>query len=103
MLIGTVVIATIGFIYVNWFGSAVVVDETGGVESAAIVSSGSLEQPLHELWTGYFFAFPQMDGTIEVRCRDGTRKTGGYVTTHMSTKVRIVGDRPCARLVELFQ
>ena len=95
-------VALATFVYFWWLaGSAVVVDETNGVESAYITtSSGGSEQPLHKLWSGYFYAIPQLEGTIEVRCRDGTRKGWGYVTGHVNTKIRVVGDAPCARLVE---
>ena len=81
-------------------GSAVVVDETNGVESAYITTGNGWEQPLLQLWSGYFYAIPELEGTIEVRCRDGTRKSWGYVTSYMDTKIRVVGDTPCARLVE---
>ena len=99
-LIGGSVVALAAFVYFWWLaGSAVVVDETDGVESAFITTSDGREQPLHQLWSGYFYAISRLEGTIELRCRDGTRKSWGYVTGHMDTKIRVVGDRPCARLV----
>lgn len=100
-LMGASVLALAAFVYVWWLaGSAVVVDETDGVESAFITTSNGREQPLHQLWSGYFYAIPRLEGTIEVRCRDGTRKSWGYVTGHMNTKIRVVGATPCARLVD---
>lgn len=34
----------------------------------------------------YVFATPEIEGTIEVRCRNGVQKQLGYVTRHMDTK-----------------
>ena len=90
--------AFLAFLFLQFAGSAVVVDETSGVLSA-IVTDDSWEQPLIRLWSGYFYAVPQMEGTIEVRCRDGSRKRWGYVTGHVHTKIRAIGERPCARVV----
>jgi hypothetical protein len=102
LLIGGSAVLLLAFAYLWIAGSAVVVDETDGVESAFITTSDGREQPLHRLWTGYFYAIPRLEGTIEVRCHDGTRKSWGYVTGHMHTKIRVVGDAPCARLVEVI-
>jgi hypothetical protein len=88
---------------VGWFwlaGSAVVVDETGGVTSAVVTDDSGTEQPLHRLWNGYFYAIPKMEGTIEVRCRNGARKQAGYVTGHVHTKIRVVGHKPCEQFIE---
>ena len=41
------------------------------------------------------------DYTVWVRCRDGSTTEGGYVTGHMHTKIRMVGDKPCARSEEV--
>lgn len=102
-LIGGSIVGLAAFVYVWWLaGSAVVLDETNGVERAFITTSSGSKQPLHKLWSGYFYAIPQLEGTIEVRCRGGTRKSWGYVTGHMNTKIRVVGDKPCARLVEVM-
>ena len=49
------------FVYFWWVaGSAVVVDETNGVESAFITTRNGWEQPLRKLWSGYFYAIPQI-------------------------------------------
>lgn len=96
-----VALALMAYICLEFAGSAVVVDETDGVVSA-VITTGSEEQPLTRLWSGYFYAIPQMEGTIEVRCRDGSRKRWGYVTGHVHTKIRVIGDSPCARIVEVI-
>ena len=80
-------------------GSAVVIDETGGVLSA-VVTNDEAEQPLRRLWSGYFYAIPELEGTIEIRCRNGVQKQWGYVTGNMHTKIRVVGQTPCARVVD---
>jgi hypothetical protein len=101
LLIGTPALALVAYVYLHFAGSAVVADETGGVMSAAITSASG-EQPLVRLWSGYFYAIPNQEGLIEIRCIDGSRKRWGYVTRYLSTKIRVVGDRPCARIVEVF-
>jgi hypothetical protein len=77
----------------------VVVDETGGVVSA-VATNGVSEQPLVRLWSGYFYAIPDLEGHFEIRCRDGSRKSWGYVTGHIDTKLRVIGNRPCQRIIE---
>jgi hypothetical protein len=89
-----------GGVYLWYAGSAVVIDETGHVESA-VVTDGRSEQPLRHLWNGYFFAIPEIEGTIEVRCRDGVRKRMGYVTGHIDTKIKVSGKSPCANVVRV--
>lgn len=81
-------------------GSAVVVDETDGVETAFIVTTDGREQPLYRLGRGYFYTVPKFEGTIEVRCGSGERKRSGYVSGHLNTRIRVVGDTPCGRLVQ---
>ena len=91
-------VGAIGFLWLA--GSAVVVDETGGVASAVITDSGRREQRLRRLWGGYFYAIPDMEGTIDVRCTNGVRKQQGYVTGHMHTKIRVSGRSPCERVLD---
>lgn len=95
-------IGTIGLIVVAAFlwiaGSAIVIDETGGVKTAVVTNSDGAEQKLHRLWKGYFWAIPQLEGTIEVRCINGVRKQWGYVTGNWHTTVRVVGKSPCEKL-----
>ena len=83
-----------------WFsGSAIVVDETRGVETAVITNGGGAEQKLYRLWSGFFFTIPQLEGTIEIRCKNGVRKQWGYVTGHFHTKIKVVGKTPCERVI----
>lgn len=81
-------------------GSAVVVDETGGVESAVVTNGGGRYQPLYELWSGYFYTIPAMEGVIEVRCKGGVRKQFGYVTGSIHTKIRVTGGKPCEKVAD---
>ena len=97
LLLGTASLLS-GGIYLWVAGSAVVVDDTGHVESA-VVTNGRSEQPLRRLWSGYFIAIPDIEGTIEVRCHNGARKQMGYVTRHMDTKIRVSGTKPCFDVV----
>ncbi|UKK84573.1 hypothetical protein L7H23_00215 [Sphingopyxis sp. BSN-002] len=99
-LVAAVVTAIIAIFF--WLsGSAVVVDETGGVESAVVTDGHGREQALHKLWNGRFYAMPNVEGSIEVGCSNGVRKRSGYVTRHWHTKIRVDGDTPCARLVDV--
>lgn len=86
-------------LYVGVFGSAVVQDETGEVV-AAVITNDREEQTLLRLPGGLFFAVPKMEGTIEIRCRDGSRQRWGYVTGHMHTRLRVEPGAGCGRLVE---
>lgn len=92
------VVAVAGYLFVA--GSAVVIDETGGVQSAVITNSDGKEQRLHKLGGGYFYVAPELEGEIQVRCRSGERKSWGYVSPGIHSIIRVVGDSPCARLVD---
>lgn len=81
-------------------GSAVVIDETGDVESAVVATSDGREQPLYRVWSGIFYTIPQLEGTIEVRCTNGSRARSGYVTRYWHARIRVTGGAPCARLVD---
>jgi hypothetical protein len=98
ILIAAIFVVLAGAAYLWIAGSAVVLDETGGVESAVVVTGDGREQLLRRMWSGYFYAIPRLEGTIRVRCRGGSTKQAGYVTPHMHTRVRVVGETPCARL-----
>ena len=89
----------IGLLYVGVFGSAVVHDDTGEVV-AAVITNDREEQALLRLPGGLFFAVPRLEGTIEVRCRNGARARWGYTTGYMHSAVRVIGTRPCARMVD---
>lgn len=91
--------AMAGFLYVAVRGSAVVRDETGAVASA-VITDDRIEQPLHRLPGGLFFAVPGMEGIIEVRCSNGAKARAGYVAAYTHSRVRAIGPAPCARLVE---
>jgi len=80
-------------------GSAVVIDNTDQVASAAITDGGNppTEARLYRLWNGHFYGIPGFEGVIEVRCRNGLRKQWGYVTRHLHTTVRLMGQTPCQR------
>lgn len=80
-------------------GSVVVIDETRGVETAVVTDGYGTEQKLHRLRDGYFYAIPQIEGVIEVRCANGVRKQKGYVTGGLDTTVKVVGRSPCEGLV----
>ena len=81
-------------------GSAVVIDETGGVESTFVTTSDGRKQPLYRVWSGVFYTIPRLEGTIEVRCANGSRARSGYVTRHWHTRIRVTGSTPCARLLD---
>ena len=82
-------------------GSAVVLDETGEVAGAVVIDESG-ERHLQRLPGGTFYAMPASDGIIEVRCRGGATARAGYVTPHLHTWVRVEGDVPCGRIVELL-
>ena len=94
-LIGLILVGLL--IYLAIAGSAVVVDETGDVLSA-VVTNDRQQQRLTHIWGGYFYAIPRLEGTIEVRCRSGSRNRWGYVTGNMHTKIRVVG-RDCSKII----
>jgi hypothetical protein len=64
LVVGTAILL-LPWAYISVAGSAVVVDETNGVESAFITTSNGSERPLHQLWTGYFYAIPELEGSID--------------------------------------
>lgn len=94
-----IAVGTYGFFWVS--GSAVVVDETGSVESAVIIDSDRTEQKLTHLWKGYFYTIPEIRGTIEVRCTNGKRERHGYVAGKMHTRVEVTGKKPCEHINEV--
>lgn len=86
--------------YVWLAGSAVVIDETGGVERAFVTTSDGRTQPLRRVWSGVFYTIPRLEGAIEIRCTNGKRVLTGYVTPLMHTRIRVTGSTPCARLLD---
>ena len=97
--IGVAGLGFAGLLYVGIFGSAAVHDETGEVTSA-VVTNDREEQALLRLPGGLFFAVPRLEGTIEVRCRNGRRARWGYVTGYTHTAVRVSGAPACAHIAE---
>jgi hypothetical protein len=92
-----IVVTVFGFggcAYITVSGLAVVHDDTGEVASAVITNDHE-ERSLWRLPGGTFFGFPSFDGQIEVRCNDGSKARGGYVTAGLHTSVRVVGSTPC--------
>jgi hypothetical protein len=96
--VGVAGLGLAGIFYVDLFGSVIVHDETGEVASA-VVTNDREEQALWRL-PGGLFAVPGMEGTVEVRCRNGARARWGYVTGYMHTSVRVTGTVPCGRMVD---
>ncbi|KHL25456.1 hypothetical protein PK98_01785 [Croceibacterium mercuriale] len=82
-------------------GSAVVIDRSGNVLSAAITGSGGTTQPLHHLPGRIFYTMPRVEGAIELRCRDGARGRWSYVTRHMHSWLRVGPGAGCGRVVQL--
>jgi len=75
-------------------GSVIARDETGEAASA-VLTNDRLERPLLHLSRSTFMGIPSFDGTIEVRCQDGSKAQAGYVTGGLHTRVRVVGSSPC--------
>ena len=96
-----VALLLVGGVFLWLSGSAVVVDDTGGVSSAFVTDGHGRYQRLYRLWKGRFYAIPKLEGTIEVRCENGVRKQWGYVTPNMHTTIRVVGNTPCARVIDV--
>lgn len=82
-------------------GSAVVFDRSGNVVSAVVIASGRDTGPLYQLPGHVFYTVPQTDGEIEVRCRDGSHKRWGYVTSHMHTWLRVEPGPGCAKITDV--
>jgi len=79
-------------IYVAYLaaGSVVVLDPSGQVSSAIITTRDYRHtQSLIPFPDGVFFAIPQLEGTVEVRCKTGERNQGGYVTGSLHTRLRV--------------
>ena len=79
-------------------GTVAVKDRTGEVE-AAFVTDERESQRLFRLPGGLFVGVPQMEGVVEIRCRDGSRHRHGYVTANWHTRVKVEGR--CGRMTEI--
>ena len=78
-------------------GSVVVVDRTGEVVEA-VATNDLVEQPLFRLPGGTFYAIPEVEGEVEIRCRDGRKHRWGYVTGHSHTRLEV---REACKLIEV--
>lgn len=99
-LVGVLALAILLYATLWVAGSAMVFDKGGHVISAVVTNDGGSTQPLHHLPFGTFYAIPQMEGTIEVRCDDGSRHQEGYVTGNMHTWIRVDPGPGCGRIAE---
>lgn len=68
----------------SWLsGSAILVDETGGVQSVVVTNGHEPDQPLHKLWGGYFYAIPDIEGTLQVTgCGESAPRSATYFEAH---------------------
>jgi len=67
----------------------------------ARVKNGEWQQNLTDFPFGYFAAIPKVEGEVEVQCSDGSKVSGGYVTTHWKERVKVTGEGTCEDLVQL--
>ena len=87
LLAATTAAALIGAVL--WFGGGVtVLDPAQQVLSAQVVGGGQVQR-LQRLPFNVFFVIPEIEGELEVRCRDSLRANGGYVTPNLHTQVRV--------------
>lgn len=78
----------------NGLGLMVVYDSTGQV-SAAAVTNDIEAQPLYSMPGGLFVGFPNLEGVVEIRCRDFSEGRQWYVTRSFPTWVTVAGPHPC--------
>ena len=97
-LIALLGISLIGWLTLSYTGYVIVHDKTGLAETAQ-VRNGIRDQTLSRLPWGYFVAIPDMEGGLEIRCSDGSKVRGGYVTTHWRESLTVVGDGTCENLI----
>ena len=98
-------IALMGLSLMIWLASSytgyvIVRDDTGLVKDARVIG-GIRHQDLTDLPFGYFAAIPDVEGEIEVRCTDGSKVSGGYVTKHRKEMVEVTGEETCRDLIQL--
>lgn len=84
-------------------GSAVVIDRSGQITSAMVTTGGDKPrvQPMYALPFGAFYTVPRLEGTITVRCRDGSQAQWGYVTGRMHTWLRLEAGQACGMIKEV--
>lgn len=95
---GAAVLALMAYIAFSIAGSVVVFDKSGQVASALVTNNGNLSQRLVRLPGGVFYAIPQVEGAVEIRCQSGERVQWGYVTGHMHTWLRVEPDVGCSKI-----
>jgi hypothetical protein len=99
--LGAILIALVAYVAFWVMGSAVVLDRSGQITSAIITTGGGPKQALHALPFGVFYTVPQFEGSIEVRCRDGSHQQYGYVTGHFHTWLRLEVGQSCQEIEEI--
>lgn len=87
-----VVVMVVGL---NLAGSVLVLDPERQIESARIVTSDGRSQPLYMLPGNRFYSVPKLEGTVEVRCRNGSTHLAGYVTPHLDTRLEMKSNSEC--------
>ncbi|MGA0543984.1 hypothetical protein ACO2Q1_01780 [Brevundimonas sp. VNH65] len=98
LAISTVVIGILAVVLVVVFaGSVTVHDPDGQVVSARIVTSGGQTQSLHRIPGRRLFGIPKLDGEgeVELVCRSGKVRRGGYVTPHLATELEVTSGSDC--------
>lgn len=98
---GAAIIALLAYAAFWVMGSAVVLDRSGQITSAAVTTGDGRTQPLHALPFGIFYTVPQLEGTIEIRCRNGSQAQSGYVTRHIHTWLRLEAGQGCKENLEV--
>ncbi len=93
-IVAMVVMMVFAFVAIQ--GVVKVNDYSGQVIAARVSNVWGAYQPLHEIFDGTWVTIPRLEGSIEVRCRDGSERNMGYVTQHMSTSVEVPKGGNCA-------
>jgi hypothetical protein len=101
VLVGGSAAASLASAFLWAAGSAVVMDRNGQVVSAVVTNEAGTEQRLYRLPGGNFYVIPEMEGTIEIQCRDGSKHQGGYVTGNLHTWLRVDPGSGCGKVVEV--
>lgn len=96
LAISTAVIGILAIVLIVVFaGSVTVRDPDGQVVSAQIVTSGGQSQSLGRIPGRRLFGIPKLEGEVEVVCRSGKVRRGGYVTPHMATELEVTSGSDC--------
>ncbi len=95
--LGVMLLFGLGYCAFEIAGSVVVVDRTGEV-AEAVATNDLVEQRLFPLPGGIFYAIPEVEGGVEIRCRDGRKHRWGYVTVHAHTRLEV---HEACKLIEI--